>query len=62
MIRQARLCLTLRVLVQDYNLRKRSEHLFKRLMLDGRTISVVHPETYAQRFMAFFQNLFIAVP
>ena len=47
---------------QDYNIRKRSEHLLKRIMLDGRSISVVHPETYAQRFMAFFQNLFIACP
>ena len=48
--------------LQDYNLRKRSEHLFKRLVVDGRSISVVHPETYAQRFMAFFQDLFITKP
>ena len=45
---------------QDYNLRKRSENLFKRVVLDGKTISVMHPHTYAERFMSFFQGLFVA--
>ena len=44
--------------VQDYNLRKRSEHLLKSMMLDGRAISVTDPKSYSQRFRNFLGALF----
>lgn len=44
--------------MQDYNLRKRSEHLFKSMMLDGKAISVTDPKSYSQRFRNFLGALF----
>lgn len=47
--------------VQDYNIRKRTEHVLKSIVQDGRTISVTSPHAYSQRFINFMHTLFIAV-
>ena len=48
--------------MQDYNMRKRTEHLFKSMVQDGRAISVTNPHTYATRFCRHMQTLFIPQP
>lgn len=48
----------MQLILQDYNLRKRSEHILKSMMLDGRAISVTDPKSYSQRFRGFLSALF----
>ncbi len=45
--------------MQDYNLRKRTEHLLKSVYRDSRAISVISPHSYSQRFCRFMHTLFI---
>ncbi len=45
---------------QDYNLRKRAEHLVKSVVRDGSAISVTDPSSYAARFRRFAADLFVA--
>ena len=45
---------------QQYNLRKKTEHAFKSLVMDSRAISVASPAAYAQRFCGAAQELFVA--
>ena len=47
------------VCAQDYNLRKRAEHLVKSVVRDGATISVTDPVSYAARFRRFAADLFV---
>ena len=46
--------------MQQYNLRKKGEHAFKSLVMNSKTISVVDPESYAERFCKSARDLFIA--
>lgn len=46
--------------VQQYNLRKKGEHAFKSLVMNSKTISVVDPESYAERFCKSARDLFVA--
>ena len=46
--------------MQQYNLRKKGEHAFKSLVMNSKTISVVDPESYAERFCKSARELFIA--
>ncbi len=46
--------------MQQYNLRKKGEHAFKSLVMNSKTISVVDPESYAERFCKSAQDLFVA--
>ena len=48
------------LLLQQYNLRKKSEHAFKSLVLNSKLISVMDPESYAERFCKSAQDLFVA--
>ena len=45
--------------MQEYTVRKKLEHVMKASVFDGRTISVVDPHTYAQRFKMFMQGIFV---
>ena len=45
--------------MQDYNLRKRAEHLVKSVVRDGTAISVTDPKSYAARFRSFAADLFV---
>lgn len=40
-------------------MRKRTEHMLKSIVQDGRTISVTNPHTYSQRFILHMQKLFM---
>ena len=42
--------------VQVYSSFKKAEHGMKAVRYDGRSISVVDPKTYAERFMAFMRR------
>lgn len=44
-------------ILQPYNLRKQLEHGFKSMRYDGETISAVHPDAYAKRFMEFMRKV-----
>jgi hypothetical protein len=46
--------------LQQYNLRKKSEHALKSMMMDSRLISVADPRNYADRFCRFMSDLFVA--
>ncbi|BDA48811.1 probable phosphatidylinositol 4-phosphate 5-kinase 1 [Coccomyxa sp. Obi] len=46
--------------LQHYNLRKRSEHAFKSILMDRRQISCADPKSYADRFCKFMGELFVA--
>ena len=48
--------------LQPYNTRKRFEHSFKSILLDGSAISVCEPSSYARRFMKLMRNVFVAAP
>ena len=48
------------LLLQQYNLRKKSEHAFKSLVLNSKLISVMDPESYAERFCKSARDLFAA--
>eukprot|EP00803_Ostreobium_quekettii_P004207 evm.model.scf_1435.1 EVM.evm.TU.scf_1435.1 scf_1435:7254-16830(-) len=45
-------------ILQEYNIIKRLEHRFKSLAHDGKTISAVDPNAYAERFMRFMRRVF----
>ncbi|CAK0741103.1 hypothetical protein CVIRNUC_001300 [Coccomyxa viridis] len=46
--------------LQQYNLRKKSEHAFKSLVLNSKLISVMDPDSYAERFCKSARDLFVA--
>ncbi|CAL8463327.1 g2861 [Coccomyxa elongata] len=46
--------------LQHYNMRKRSEHAFKSILMDSRKISCASPKSYADRFCKFMGKLFVA--
>ena len=48
------------LLLQQYNLRKKSEHAFKSLVLKSKLISVMDPDSYAERFCKSARDLFVA--
>ena len=48
------------LLLQQYNLRKKSEHAFKSLVLNSKLISVMDPDSYAERFCKSARDLFVA--
>lgn len=48
------------VSMQHYNMRKRSEHAFKSILMDSRQISCASPKSYAHRFCKFMGELFVA--
>ena len=43
---------------QEYNVTKKSEHMFKSLMHDGDTVSAVNPDSYAHRMRDFLKEVF----
>ena len=45
---------------QQYNLRKKTEHALKSLVMSSSTISVASPTAYAERFCKAAQELFVA--
>lgn len=44
--------------LQEYSPRKKAEHALKAVRYDGKTISVVNPDLYCQRFMKFMSKVF----
>lgn len=51
--------LTSRALVQAYNSMKKMEHALKAVRYDGKTVSVVNPDVYSERFQHFMQQVFV---
>ena len=49
-------CIALPLYVQEYSSVKWAEHALKSLRYDGSTVSVVDPETYANRFTSFMRQ------
>ncbi len=45
-------------ILTEYSTRKKFEHVFKSIKYDGRTISCVPPEQYADRFISFMKDAF----
>ena len=47
-------------ILQEYNLRKKAEHLWKTQFMcqDKKGLSAVHPKEYSQRFVRFMDNVF----
>lgn len=43
-------------ILQEYNMRKRTEHTCKSMKFDPVTISVVDPQLYAKRFINFLRQ------
>ncbi|XXG82274.1 hypothetical protein AAC387_Pa10g0257 [Persea americana] len=47
-------------ILQNYNMVKRMEHLYKSLQFDSQSISAVNPKAYSLRFQNFLCNVFLA--
>ena len=47
-------------ILQNYNMVKRMEHLYKSLQFDSQSISSVNPKAYSLRFQNFLCNVFLA--
>ncbi|MQM02063.1 hypothetical protein Taro_034821 [Colocasia esculenta] len=45
-------------ILQDYNMKKKIEHVLKSLRFDPMTISAVEPKLYAKRFVSFLEKVF----
>eukprot|EP00884_Botryococcus_braunii_P003587 jgi/Botrbrau1/13229/Bobra.0199s0002.1 len=45
--------------LQEYNLRKRTEHILKSIVIDGSKVSVTSPAKYARRFHRLVSDLFV---
>ena len=45
--------------LQPYNMRKKLEHRLKAMYLEGSSISVCDPSSYANRFMSLMKNVFV---
>lgn len=43
-------------ILQNYNLRKKIEHAYKSLQFDPKTILVVEPKMYDERFIKFLEE------
>lgn len=45
-------------ILQEYNIKKKTEHAYKSLMFDPLSISAVEPNLYARRFISFLEKVF----